>query len=434
MKPLERLGQDVRTELDRRAARTEEDDLERAREGFLTRTAPARTARRAPLLAVAATLAAAAAFAVVVQRSTAPIGYRVVSSPTPGEAGRWLDGEVALTFSEGSTMLVAPRSRARVDVLRADGATVTLERGHAAVSVAPRRNTDWSFVAGPFDVKVTGTRFDLDWDAREEVFSIAMQDGSVLVRGPTLGAGATVIAGQTLRVALHGGETAPAGSAVATAPSTTASVASPPGSGALVTPPPSSAAATPDPSSRRPPAGDDGVSWRELAQRGEYARAVQAADAEGTAGLLASANAADLLLLADAARFAGRTGLARDAYLAVRSRFPGSPSAALAAFALGRLGGGDALAWFQRYLAEAPGGSLAREALGRVMELEHGSGRAPAARDTARRYLASFPEGPHAPLARALLAADADAGASAAPPPSPSPPSPSSPSSPSSHP
>jgi hypothetical protein len=55
------------------------------------------------------------------------------------------------------------------------------------------------------------------------------------------------------------------------------------------------------------------------------------------------------------------------------------------------------------YLGERPGGALAAEALGRVMEAEQRLGDLPAARTSAERYLARFPGGAHVALARSLL-------------------------------
>jgi hypothetical protein len=105
------------------------------------------------------------------------------------------------------------------------------------------------------------------------------------------------------------------------------------------------------------------------------------------------------------------TTVARRALLAQRRRFAGSPRAADAAFFLGRLdenggrGHAPALAWYERYLDEAPRGSYVAEALGRKMiavEQLHG---AAAARNVAEQYVRSFPRGSYAGAAQALLGA-----------------------------
>jgi outer membrane protein assembly factor BamD (BamD/ComL family) len=73
----------------------------------------------------------------------------------------------------------------------------------------------------------------------------------------------------------------------------------------------------------------------------------------------------------------------------------------MAAFLLGRAShGATAARWFETYLEEQPGGNLAREALGRLIEAYQASGSKEAAVRTARQYLKRYPTGPHAELAR----------------------------------
>jgi transmembrane sensor len=150
--------------------------------------------------------------------------------------------------------------------------------------------------------------------------------------------------------------------------------------------------------------------WRELARAGDNKAALAAAEAEDWGALCNSLSAADLLELGTIARLAGRSGRAIEAYSAVRRRFSGGDAAATAAFHLGQLAFdgahayADAHRWFTAYLAERPGGALAGEALGRTMEAEQRLGDLPAARETARRYLARYPNGAHENLAGSLIA------------------------------
>jgi TolA-binding protein len=135
------------------------------------------------------------------------------------------------------------------------------------------------------------------------------------------------------------------------------------------------------------------------------------ADAErrGLPRVLASADDEDLATLADAARFIGKDELARRALLAERRRFSGSVRAAEAAFLLGRLEEGSdggatrALAWYDRYLKEAPNGRYVSEALGRKMTALQKSDRAPEALAIASDYLRRFPTGSYAHAAAALV-------------------------------
>lgn len=121
----------------------------------------------------------------------------------------------------------------------------------------------------------------------------------------------------------------------------------------------------------------------------------------------ATATASDLLLLADVARYAGDAGRAKKAWLALRTRFPGDGRAASAAFFLGRTSfeGGEfaeAKRWFEVSLREAPSGTLAREAAGRLIEACQRAGDAEGAREAARKYLREYPTGPHARLAESV--------------------------------
>jgi hypothetical protein len=73
---------------------------------------------------------------------------------------------------------------------------------------------------------------------------------------------------------------------------------------------------------------------------------------------------------------------------------------------LGRASSGaEAAAWFETYLREEPQGLLAREASGRLIESYRGAGNLGAAHGAASRYLARYPDGPHAAIARQALAA-----------------------------
>ncbi len=152
-----------------------------------------------------------------------------------------------------------------------------------------------------------------------------------------------------------------------------------------------------------------GSTWRGLAAKGKNADAVEAAVAEGYARVLKTANAADLLSLARAARYSKNTKRAKDALLAVRRRFAKSSAAARAAYMLGRIAADNerdhaaAAKWFSAYLTEQPRGALAREALGRLVESQRRSGASTAAKASAQTYLDRYPDGPHADVARKAL-------------------------------
>ena len=147
-----------------------------------------------------------------------------------------------------------------------------------------------------------------------------------------------------------------------------------------------------------------------LVQRGAHSEALAVAESRGFGATCDALAGPDLLQLADAARYAGRFDRATEALEITRRRFAGSDSAATAAFELGRIAmdirrelaaAGD---HFETYLRERPTGSLAREALGRAIEARSRAGDHARAERLAVRYLAAYPDGPHAKLARKLSA------------------------------
>ncbi len=133
------------------------------------------------------------------------------------------------------------------------------------------------------------------------------------------------------------------------------------------------------------------------------------AEAHGLGRTLIEVDGTALAALSDAARYAGRHEVAVRAMMAQRQRFPNTAAARAAAFLLGRLADDQGepaagLAWYRRYLAEAPEGAYVAEALGRKMlAVERLSGRA-AARDVAVEYLRRFPNGTYLLQAHSILA------------------------------
>jgi TolA-binding protein len=335
--------------------------------------------------------------------------------------------ELPLYFSDGSVVTLAPAARARVDRTTSKGAVVVVEAGRLSANVVHRVESDWRFLAGPYSVHVTGTAFILTWRPAG-VLDVDMQSGVVVVRGPGAESGVEVrdhhrfvvpstaspadlhapgvpseeaVEQLAPRAAPEESTTTPIGSGDPTSanrqPPRTRTPA-PEESGSLATE--NSPAASPSIAETDPPA-----SWAALVARGEYSRVLGMAYHRGLDSTLASAGVEDLSALADAARFSGERGTAERTLREVRSRFSGTGRAQSAAFLLGRMAddAGDARAavsWYERYSSEAPGGSLAAEALGRRMLALRGLNNLESARRAALEYLDRFPTGPHANIAR----------------------------------
>jgi TolA-binding protein len=287
---------------------------------------------------------------------------------------------------------------------------VVVERGSLHVDIVPRKGNEWSVIGGPFEIHVTGTVFDAAWDPEREELSVAMQHGQVIVHGPCAAAERTLSGREAAKISC-----APAAEKEPGATSSEPTPAAPPAPALPGAPAPAGAASSSAASAPRavrsanvPPATPP-ASWKELVGEGRYQAALVAAETAGFDRLCNELGPHDLLELGAAARMAGRSARATEAYAAARRRFPGSDSAATAAFHLGQLAfdGARAFAeahgWFETYLAERPQGALAAEALGRAMEAEQRMGD-PSARATAEKYLARFPDGAHAALAKRLLA------------------------------
>jgi hypothetical protein len=313
---------------------------------------------------------------------------------------------VGVSFSDGSHIDVLALSQLRIDDSTATGARVHLERGRIEVQAVHRSHSSWIFLAGPYEVQVTGTKFELSWDPTAEAVSLRLIEGSVKVRSPLLETAISVRAGQhftgdrqntSFTVDESGSNAAPpdsAPSAAVIAPSATAMHGVPEV--------PSESA--PSPSAKAPPS----ESWSKLVAAGRYGDVLEQATTAGIAGCLSTCSPQDVRALSDAARFKGRSELAERSLLALRQRFAGTGDGRTAAFYLGRLSesrGAMAAAerWYGVYTGEAPSGQYAAEALAGSMRAVKASRGAAAARPLAEQYLKRYPEGVEIKTARRIM-------------------------------
>ncbi|WP_437673587.1 FecR domain-containing protein [Sorangium sp. So ce131] len=385
-----------------------------------------RPARR--LVAVFATAAALLAGGLLLLPQRPALTYVVGPGAEAGQLGAWIavDREATpLTFSEGTVVTLASGSRARVTQADAEGASLLLERGALRARVVHASpSTRWSVQAGPFKVAVVGTEFDLAWDPDRDRLDVALHEGRVVVSGPLLDDGRTLVPGERLHVSVSENrselskgvpaETSPSAAATATPAASPAAQGPSPAAGTagqdtaagpgVAAQQPAPLAAPPAPERQRGAAAEPG--WRALAAQGRYREAMAAVEREGFERVLASARASDLLELADAARHSGEFQRAREALL--RARRLGARGRS--AFVLGKLAAdhlgapGDAITWLQTYLDEEPGGGLAEQALGRLIELRQRRGDAAGARAAAALYLQRHPGGAYTSLAQAAAA------------------------------
>jgi transmembrane sensor len=376
-------------------------DEEAGRARFLETLAAGRARPRTRYVVLAAAAAMACGAALVGWRTLRSVSFTTAAGA--GQAGAWLAtssaSELPLTFSEGTELVMAPGSRGRVEDLDRTGASFLLERGEVRAHVVHRTGTSWRFLAGPFEVDVTGTALGVDWDPGRERFAVHVDEGSVVVSGPNVGQPQVVRAGEECVVDLPSRTTriSPIGQDVPTDVGGRVDA----GLDGLAAPATTSASSPPATPRAAPPP----VAWTRLDEKGDYDGAYAAALSTGLAAVLRASSSDELLRLAQVARLSGHRDTERQALVTCRRRFPGSERAAVAAYELGRSSSpSEASSWFDTYLGEQPSGPLAREASGRLVEARASAGDDRGARDAAARYLARYPDGPHAPLARRVLA------------------------------
>ena len=168
-----------------------------------------------------ALLGAMGALAMVVSRPAQParetLAYVVegaatvqgdsVEAPLPAAAGGTTGNATQATrlrFTDGTAITLDAGTRLRVPARTAAGAELVLDGGRAAFAVVHRPDAAWSVTAGPFVVEVTGTRFNVSWDATDGL-RLDLETGGVVVRGAGTGPGVTVHPGETLTGAAVGG-------------------------------------------------------------------------------------------------------------------------------------------------------------------------------------------------------------------------------------
>jgi len=326
-----------------------------------------------------------------------------VVGPIASRPSEWMQapttGAVALPVGDGASLSLVDGARGRVSIADDAQVGVVLDAGTLRAEVDPHARRQVVVEAGPHRVHVVGTVFAVQWSPSEGRFEVEVTRGKVEVHTPTSSAAIAVDAGRRL-VADPSGEVKLTAIEPTDEPVPVPAIE--PENEPTTPRPRAKPRATPDPI--------DTPTWEALARAGKYAEAFAMIEASGFDAALGSLPAASLEHLADVARLAGRGTDAQTAYTKLRTRFAGTATAARAAFQLGRLAADtskkpkDAVRWLETYLAEAPQGSFAKLARGRLMVALRDGGDREASRAAARVYLDSYPDGPHAKIADALLA------------------------------
>jgi hypothetical protein len=383
-------------------------------EAAVARVEPrASAATRRRMVWATSLLAAAAVFALVVRtglqhRQPPALSYRVEGAELQKE--RYVRASVGtrplLRFSDGTVVALEERTSLRIASVDARGAHFAVENGQVRADVIHTSAGAWMFDAGPFAVEVTGTTFTLAWGALDGRLDVRLEKGLLRIHTPfsrepiALHGDQKLVATsskeQVIISSLHDDDSAgETGHEPAPAKAVVGSAAAPATPMAEVTRKPVASARASAP-----------VPWAESFRAGDFKAILDDAREHGLDATMTERGVEDLSLLADAARYAGQTAIARRALLAQRARFDDSSRAKDAAFLLGRMQEPSdpegALVWYDRYLAEVRGGTYASEALGRKMLVVQRLRGIAAARPIAMQYLERFAGGPHASSAKAI--------------------------------
>lgn len=363
-------------------------------------------------LAVAAALLLAIGF-----WPQATLSYEVVGAARDGNYVKAAAGPAVVRFSDATEVTAHLGARLRVVEVHDNGAQVSVESGSLSVRVTHTGEGAWNFAAGPFDVHVTGTRFDLAWDADAERLMVDLHEGSVEIAGYEKSGPVALRAGQrflgdararTMQVSDVGAalskvevqQEAERAAASGQEPAESARPGKSMEEFSQGEQKPGEKVA----GRKEPSAGES--SWAALVSKGKFGEVVADANARGVDTCIAACSAADLGALADAARYTGRADLAARSLSAMRERFSGSTKVR-AAFLLGRLHEGQgqlalAQTWYETSLREAPSGAFAGESLAGKMRAVLGLRGRTSAQPIAREYLKRYPEGVHAEAAQKI--------------------------------
>jgi len=347
-------------------------------------------------LAAAAGVAALVAVVLFTHLRTTPepLEYLVGTETNPSTT----DDTLLVRFTDGSRFELSPHSRVHVSHATRKNVTVTLDAGTLDVDIREKGTTTWKLLAGPYAVTVHGTAFSVSWNPSLQTLAVEVDRGLVSVKGPDLsptgmmlGASESLYIDEPKRMLARNPQPpAPPPAPVAEEEIEEDPIEEDP----EVLPEPKPKPSTP--------------AWKKLSREGKYKEAIALVETDFD-HLLETLNQADLWELATTARLARKGSHAAASLKAFRTRFPDTPRAATAAFLLGRVEmelnkkPAKAAQWFQTYLKNHPDGSLAEDALGRLITAHRKAGNDLAAHKAATTYLDEHPAGTFRELALSVI-------------------------------
>lgn len=344
---LERIGLRVAAEQDRGLAYGDDLDSDILLAGVARRRRDQNVRRGVAVASFASAVLAVVLFVVGALRP-APVVVSTVTatalSQQPALGARAaVNDDVPLAFVDGTSIALKRGAKAELRTVTDHGATIALERGTLAVHVVHHDASRWDVVAGGFDVRVTGTKFDATWDPDAKKLTVAMTEGSVHITGPCVDE--ALAAPNTKTFTCDGAPTA----SVESLPSTSA-----------------------------PGAIPEVETAAKLLEKADAARLSND-----------SANARRLYARIRE-RFPKSTESAKATFLLGRlAESAGSAD--------------EALKHYENVVRETPRDAYAQEALGRSLALEQGRGNVERSRTLASEYLRKHPNGPYRAYATSVL-------------------------------
>lgn len=135
------------------------------------------------LFAAAVTVAAASVLGLGF-RTDSQLSYELRGAAAENGVIEARRGEATVALSDGSSILAENGTKFSVDVLGRNSALTQLQNGKLHVRVVHNEDTSYRFIAGPYEIRVVGTEFDLAWDARGAGLSLSMSKGEVRLLAP----------------------------------------------------------------------------------------------------------------------------------------------------------------------------------------------------------------------------------------------------------